>query len=215
MAPDGKNNTNSFERRKLMKNYGSDMTFNELYPEEYYSKRLKSQSEIDRAKIVANAIYELFKPTSVIDFGCGVAMELMHLKNKGVEVLGLDKSTYAKKHACINEVTIRDLGNPVVVEKKFDLCFAFDFIEHILPEQESVVIDNFISSSDVVLISSPWMVGDPLHFNEQPPEHWVEAFKNRGYVYDERATEHLKREMVGGRLWIVRNLQVFRKVADY
>lgn len=189
----------------------TDEEFNKLYPEEYYSKRLKNESEIRGAKIVTDAIFELFNPTSVIDIGCGVAMELFHFKNKGVIVKGLDRSIYAKKHACIEEVELWDLINPYSFNKRYDICMSFDFIEHISGDFESVVLSNLIKASDTVLISVPWKVGDPLHFNEQPQSHWIEAFNKLGYKYNHNDTEILKSNMVGGRMWIVRNLQVFNK----
>lgn len=189
----------------------SNIAFDKLYPEEYYSKRLKSSGEIGKAKIVADAIFNLFKPKSVVDFGCGVAMELAHLKKLGVEVLGIDKSQYAEKHACIDDFVVADLCEPIKIGRKFNLCLSFDFIEHPPKECEETILNNLVNSSDIILISSPWQVGDPLHFNEQPPQHWVEAFKKRGYLYDAWATHHLKKEMEGGRLWVVRNLQVFRR----
>lgn len=184
--------------------------FNRLYPEEYYSQRLKNPSEIARAKIVADAIYDCFLPQSVVDCGCGVAMELFHLKKRGVRVKGLDRSPHAKTHACIDEVERWDLAWLYPFKEKYDVCLCFDAIEHLEPEHERSVMNNLINASDNILISVPWDTGDPLHLNEQPPAYWVKRFHDFGYEYDENKTQHLKNTMSGGRLWVVRNLQVFK-----
>lgn len=192
----------------------NDEEFNRLYPEEYYSHRLKNPSEVRKAKIIADAIYYFFKPSSVVDLGCGVAMELYHLKERGIEVKGIDRSPYAKKHGCISEVETWDLGKSYPFSRRYDVGLCFDAIEHLEPEFEVIALDNLVNSSDNVLLAVPWKVGDPLHFNEQPPEYWVKQLGKLGYNYEAKGTEYLKNMMRGGRLWVVRNLQFFTARKD-
>ncbi|GAG78098.1 unnamed protein product [marine sediment metagenome] len=170
----------------------------------------RKRSEIRRAKIIADAIYDFFHPQSVIDCGCGVAMELSHLKSRGVRVKGLDKSPHAKTHGCISEIEQWDLKQHYPFNEKYDVCLCFDAIEHLYPEHEWAVLNNLINASDNVIISVPWGTGDPLHFNEQPPAYWVKQFDELGYQYDEAKTQYLKDMMRGGRLWVVRNVQFFK-----
>lgn len=184
--------------------------FDEVYREGYFTPRLQTGS-IHIDKIIADAIFDVLKPASVVDCGCAVATELYWLKKQGVEVKGLDASTYAIKHSLIEEIEQWDLRRKYQFKRRYDVCLSFDVIEHIPPEYEHVMLDNLVSASDTVLISVPWMVGDILHENEQPPEYWMFRFHHLGYSFDVGLTLDLKMVMQGGKGWVVKNLQAFRR----
>ena len=192
----------------------TDEKFDVMYPEEYYSERLCGHDEVRGAIVIANEIYKYFSPKSVVDIGCGVAMELFNFKKLGVKVLGIDRSNFAKKHAFINEFEVWDLRNSYNFREKFDVCISFDFIEHVEPEYENIVLDNIVNSSDIAIISVPYPSGDPLHYNEQPREYWIEAFKRRDYYYDSMATTVLKEKTLGSRYWAPQYMQVFRRIKN-
>lgn len=191
----------------------NDRPFDEVYPENYYTPRLQAGS-MRKDKIIADAIYDILEPSSVVDCGCAVATELYWLKQRGVEVKGLDASSYAIKHSLIDEIEQWDLRRKYPFKRRYDICMCFDTIEHIPPKYESIILENLVSASDTVLISVPWMIGDKLHGNEQPPEYWMFRFHTLGYPFDVGLTLDLKMAMRGGKGWVVKNLQVFKKVKE-
>lgn len=184
--------------------------FDVVYPENYYVKRLRPE-ELRKARAMAEAIYTLLRPTTVVEWGCAIAAELHYLELLGVKVKGLDASTYAVQHGLV-EVEQADLRKPYSYGKKYDICICFETIEHIRQEYEAVVLKNLVSASDIVLISVPWKVGGLHHVNEQPPEYWVGRFRKLGYYFDDKMTQKLKTEVRGGKGWIIKNLQVFRRM---
>ena len=186
--------------------------FDNLYTEEYYSNRLKTSSDITSSKVIAEAIIEYFNPRSVIDLGCGVAMELSHLENRGIVVKGIDKSSYAKKHACISNVDLWDLSTEYIPRQRYDVALCFDCVEHISPKFEDVILENIIRCSDIAMISIPYGTNDVLHLNEQPHDYWIKAFQRKGYYFDQEATSRIKTKIINTRYWVERNLQIFRKI---
>ena len=142
---------------------------------------------LSSAKIVLPMVWQIFKPKSVVDIGCGVGNWLKVWRDdlgvtdiQGVEgpyisnsVLQIDKSS----------VLLTDLKNGVDLGRKFDMAMSLEVAEH-LPETSAVkFVDTLVSLSDIILFSAsvPGQVGT-YHINEQYPEYWARKFALRGYV---------------------------------
>jgi len=185
-------------------------TYDDVYDEPYFTMRLKPDW-ISGAEGIAKGILDVLHPKSVVDCGCALGTEIAYLERHGVKVKGLDGGSWAIKHRQTDKVEQWDLRVPYPWKQKWDVCTCFETIEHINAKFEDVLLTNLTNASDVVAISVPYQVGGRHHMNEQPPEHWVDKFKQLGYEYDGSTTERLKRAMRGGKGWVVGRLQLFRK----
>ncbi|TVR38704.1 MAG: methyltransferase domain-containing protein [Cryomorphaceae bacterium] len=132
-------------------------------------------------------LMELFKPNSVVDFGCGIGTFLRVFNEQGIEdVLGLDGSwvNREKLRKNISESSFRecDLGAPVNLNKKYDLAISFEVGEHIHPDCAETFVNNIVQSSDTVVFGAaiPFQ-GGQNHLNEQWPSYWAELFAKHGY----------------------------------
>lgn len=139
------------------------------------------------AKQIVPLLTALFKPTSVLDVGCGIGTWLKVFEDAGnIEILGIDGVYVDKSMLKISEDKFihADLQLPFDLKKKFDLGLCLEVAEH-LPEK---TIDNLISSltkhCDTLLFSAAIPnQGGQNHLNEQWPEYWEKKFRDYGYMF--------------------------------
>jgi SAM-dependent methyltransferase len=137
------------------------------------------------ASIVIPRVLSLCNPKSVADFGCGVGTWVRALLDIGVsDVTGID-GNYVRDDLLVipSERFVRaDIGQPVDLNRKFDLAISMEVAEHLPREKASVFIDTLTKHSGIVLFSAavPGQ-GGTYHVNEQWPEYWNELFSARGY----------------------------------
>lgn len=142
----------------------------------------------------AALVIELVRPTTVIDFGCGIGSTLEQFVEMGLIAMGIEASSAAiraSKHR--NLIKQQDLRRQFDLGRRFDLAWCFEVAEHIHPKYVEVFIDNLCRHSDVVTLSAaPPGQGGEGHFNEQPQAYWVSKFSRRGYNLQEQWTLALR-----------------------
>lgn len=144
-------------------------------------------------KTLAKTI-EMFNPQSVLDLGCGTGRSLDYFLERGIETLGVEGSSLAISKSRHPELIQQiDFNQELNLQRTFDLVWCFEVVEHIHPEFVHNLMKTFSNHADRVVISAarPGQGGEG-HFNEQPPEYWIEKFNGYGYNYDEPGTEQLR-----------------------
>ena len=137
---------------------------------------------------------EMFNPRSVLDLGCGTGRSLDYFVENGIDVRGIEGSAMAISKANHPELIQQiDFNEEVNLNRKFDLVWCYEVVEHIHPKFVHNLMKTFSNHADRVVISAarPGQGGEG-HFNEQPPEYWIEKFKGHGYEYDDAKTERLR-----------------------
>lgn len=157
----------------------------------------------------------VFKPSSIIDIGCGEGHALKWFKDNGIEdILGVEGSTKALESSPVKDrIMIHDFTEGTYrPNRSFDLAWSCEFVEHV----EEKFIGNFMTtfnSAPVVAMtySEPkWSEGGHHHVNCQPQSYWNDVFEFCGYHWMEEYSMHL-RSMASAR-WIKPTLSVYRKV---
>jgi FkbM family methyltransferase len=134
-----------------------------------------------------------FHPRSVLDLGCGTGKTLDYLLAQGLDAQGTEGSAMAISRARHPErIRRHDLQKPLDLGRRFDLLWCFEVAEHIRPAKVDVLLDTIALHSDLVVLSAarPGQGGDG-HFNEQPPEYWIERMGRHGYRLLREETERL------------------------
>lgn len=148
------------------------------YTQEYYQKHLAGS--LSSANIILNVLSAFYKPSTVIDFGCGsgawlkVAKEIFHSK-----VLGVDQHSFLDTDMLIlpDEYLAHNLEMPLHIGYKFDLAISVEVAEHIAEEFADTFIGSLCNHSDVVLFSAALpMQGGTGHINEKPCSYWTKKF---------------------------------------
>ena len=147
-----------------------------------------------RPVAVLESILERFKPTSVLDVGCGTGGSLSFFVEKGLDAMGVEGSALAiSKNRNSERVRRHDLEIPLDLGRRFELVWSFEVAEHLRPEKAETFLDTLTRHSDLVVMSAaPKGQGGDGHFNEQPPEYWIGLMDGRGYRLLQEETERLR-----------------------
>lgn len=138
------------------------------------------------AQAMVPLLYETFKPSSVVDFGCGVGNWLKVWKESTPvkDLLGIEGPYIKKELYKIPEemIMLTDLKNKVELGRKFDLVISLEVAEHLPHESAETFVSSLVAAGDVVVFSAAikGQLGT-YHINEQYPEYWAAIFKKFGY----------------------------------
>ena len=143
-------------------------------------------------KIIDRTI-ELFNPKSILDLGCGTGKSLDYFISKGMAAVGIEGSTLAIRKAKNPKAILKyNLNRELNLNKRFDLIWSFEFVEHIHPKYVDNLLKSFSNHSNKVVMSAarPGQGGDG-HFNEQLETYWIKQFEKYGYRLNIDKTEEL------------------------
>jgi hypothetical protein len=158
------------------------------YSAAFFAQNVKSS--LPSALVVLKLLFTLYKPKTVVDFGCGSGAWLTVAHGLGAENLyGFDGSWVNPRELTSNHINFTSVDfekeTPPVTHKS-DLAISVEVIEHISSARSDCFLDALCSSSDVIVFSAaiPYQ-GGTHHVNEQPQSHWITRFACRGYdVFD-------------------------------
>jgi 2-polyprenyl-3-methyl-5-hydroxy-6-metoxy-1,4-benzoquinol methylase len=174
-----------FELEKLRMRLKKDSTFN--------TEDVLFMCSLFPKKILDQVIAEI-QPKSVLDVGSGTGVSLAYLIENGMKATGVENSDIAIEKSPVKEHIIKhNLNNVLQLNKKFDLVWCFEVIEHIHPDYEANFLQTLVNHADRIVLSAarPGQGGHG-HFNEQEPAYWIKRFADLGYTYEEDFSNRLK-----------------------
>lgn len=138
------------------------------------------------AQTILPIVFELIRPSSVVDVGCGVGTWLAAAQQLGIKkCLGLDGPYVSAEMLQIDKENFRpaDLNEELPAWGRFDLAICLEVAEH-LPEQTApTLVRSLTALAPAVLFSAaiPGQNGTG-HINEQWQDYWVRLFEKFNYV---------------------------------
>jgi SAM-dependent methyltransferase len=137
------------------------------------------------ASQVLPVLFEVFKPQSILDVGCGLGNWIEVAKKMGVpEVIGVDGDYVNRSLLKIEaaEFVERDLKQPFDLNRKFDVSICLEVAEHLPASSADGLIQSLTKHSDVILFSAALPgQGGQNHINEQWPSYWQTYFAKYGF----------------------------------
>jgi len=137
------------------------------------------------AEQVLPVLFEIYKPQSILDVGCGLGNWIQVAKNMGVnDIKGVDGAYVNKSLLKINpdEFVEKNLTEPFDLGRKFDLTICLEVAEHLPAASADVLIQTLTNHADVILFSAALPgQGGQNHVNEQWPEYWQKIFLKYGF----------------------------------
>ena len=141
--------------------------------------------------IIVPVLYDVLKPESVVDVGCGIGTFLHAFKKCGAgEVRGYDGPWADKdklsQYIDLSDFHTVDLNKPIITDKQFDLAISLEVAEHLSPESADNIVQSLVSLSKTIVFSAavPFQ-GGQNHLNENYIDYWQEKFAKHDYiVYD-------------------------------
>ena len=155
------------------------------YNPKFYRELASAQ---ESAREVLPLVFEVVKPASVIDIGCGTGNWLAIAHELGVsEILGVDGPWVSGQLAIPGEKFLQhDLATPLKRDRRFDLALSLEVAEHLPASAARIFVQSLCNAADVVIFSAaiPGQ-GGRRHVNEQWPAYWAKLFAEFGYqCYD-------------------------------
>jgi SAM-dependent methyltransferase len=148
----------------------------------YASQRDGSARSAER---VLPLVFDLVRPSSVVDLGCGTGAWLAVARSLGAgKILGIDGDWVPPESLLIPPGCFQgsDLAQPLGLEQRFDLAMCLEVAEHLDANSADGLIENLCTLADVVLFSAaiPGQ-GGTGHLNEQWPPYWRKRFARYGF----------------------------------
>lgn len=166
------------------------------------------------ARVIVPRLRTLFRPSSVLDVGCGTGAFLAEFARCGVsECVGVDGEYVPIEHLMIRPDQFRsaDLTASLDLGRRFDLVISLEVAEHLPESAARDFVRSLARHGDVVVFSAsiPGQYGRH-HVNEQWPSYWARLFEAEGFaVYDGLRQEIWGRTEVSW--WYRQNLLVFAR----
>lgn len=137
------------------------------------------------AKSVVPIVYDIFKPKTVIDIGCGVGAWTSVFKNDfSCEVVGMDGDYVNPDQLLIPRENFMswDLNKTLPKIEKKELAICLEVAEHLSETRANSFIHELTLYSDVVLFSAaiPGQ-GGTHHYNEQHLKYWISLFEQNDF----------------------------------
>ncbi len=141
------------------------------------------------------AVVYRFRPDSLLDCGCGTGKSLDFFLSEGIAAVGIEGSTLARAKALHPEkIILKDLRKAVDLGTRFDVVWCFEVVEHLPAQFAETLVRTMVTHAGTVVLSAarPGQGGE-CHFNEQPPEYWIEKFGHFDFALDNASTSALQR----------------------
>jgi 2-polyprenyl-3-methyl-5-hydroxy-6-metoxy-1,4-benzoquinol methylase len=127
-------------------------------------------------------IFKNLNIKSFVDIGCGPGGVVNHIKNKfGIEVLGIDgDNQLIRENEELFHIHDYNLG-PMVLDKKFDLGWCVEFVEHVPMENQKNYFETFRNIKYLFMTFAPEDKAGYNHVNCQNEEYWINALKKLNF----------------------------------
>lgn len=159
------------------------------YGENFYDGQMDGSLRSGRK--YAQFITSIYKPTSVVDLGCGRGTWLKAFKEIcAQQLMGLDGDWNSQDKMIDQSITFQsvDLNQPVVLpnNQRFDLAISLEVAEHLESASAKTFVNSITQLSDVIIFGAAYTAqGGTNHINEQPHTYWAKFFYENNYVvYD-------------------------------
>lgn len=189
----------------------------DIYSPKYYQTMVEPYAR-KSAPQIARSIVETFHPQTVIDVGCGSGALLVELRKLGIRrLLGLDCADAGLDIARARSLDVRKFditADRWTSAARFDVAVSMETAEHLPASAADRYVELLCLLAPVVIFTAAHPgQGGIGHFNEQPPEYWMELFKTHGFRLVEKTTADWQTvwAAAGVANFYTRNLMVFQR----
>jgi SAM-dependent methyltransferase len=159
-------------------------TMKDLYSHEFYDQI--ERGTLESARSMLRILFDLYRPESVVDFGCGRGAWLAAARMLGSRRLtGLDGDWVEREellHPDIDFIPTDFSAAADAAPGTFDLCISVEVAEHIEETHADDFVQRLCDSSPIVMFGAavPGQ-GGVNHVNEQWQSYWARKFEMAGY----------------------------------
>jgi len=162
------------------------------------------------------------KPTSVLEFGCGLGFYSNYFSSKGaatvhaIEPEKMDSRMFSEERDCIQfefDITKDDIPEKIN-NREYDLVFSMEVMEHIDRKYHDDIFDFLCEKSNKFIVFSAARMGQfgHGHIACRNQEDWRSEFPKRGFKFNPEMTEKIRKASNEINVNHKRNVQVFEKI---
>ena len=133
-----------------------------------------------------------FSAQTYLDVGCGPGGMVQLAEEIGLDVLGIDGdhtlTRYDESKFIIHDFTT----GPVNLDKKYDIGWSVEFVEHVYEEYIPNYITSFQACKVFVMTYAPPGWEGRHHVKLQEEDYWIEVMRQYGFVVDRELTTTLR-----------------------
>jgi len=136
-----------------------------------------------RAPIICSAIKKVFKPTSVVDFGCSIGDLVKGFNDISVPAIGFDlcKELFEWSHY-ETPIIVQDITQPLPTFSRFDLALCLEVLRFIPDDKLDGLLSNLSSHSTRVIIG----------YGGDRKNHIVKELTDYGFVQSKDEMDQLR-----------------------
>jgi SAM-dependent methyltransferase len=183
-------------KRQVVAAFEKDARHDDIYDDAYYGKFVEPTMRIS-ADAIADSVAKTFAPASVVDVGCGTGVLLDALRDRGINVSGLELADAAIARCRRRGLDVRkfDIEQETPPPVRADVVVSTEVAEHLPASCADRFVDLLVGIADTVVLTAatPGLVGTD-HVNEQPNEYWIAKFEARGRWFDESLSHRWRAE---------------------
>ena len=148
-------------------------------------------------KATAQFIQEIYKPRRVVQFGCEKGYLLSDLTELGIEVVGVDSSSYARSHGAVESwgavkiipaLPTEQLQNPFDLALALGLVYTLNLTDAMqcirtmerIAHRAFITLAAYDTEEDLRLFRKWTLLGTTILKKDE----WVEVLKHCGYTGD-------------------------------
>lgn len=154
------------------------------YDDDFYAEG--DAHALRSARRLVPEVLRLLPVRSVVDVGCGLGAWLsVFVEHGALDVLGVDGAhvRQAALHIGRERFLARDLGEPLTLDRRFELAMSVEVAEHLPAVRASGFVADLCRAAPAVLFSAAVpSQGGVHHVNEQWPDYWALRFAAHGYT---------------------------------
>lgn len=161
----------------------NDKDLSKKYKTGFYASL--TDGSVRSASIILSRLFDIYKPQSVADFGCGHGAWLQAAGQLGCKQLQGFDGTWVKPDNILNpgiRFTPINMEDRITLEYKYDLAISVEVAEHLSESRARTFVEDICKASDIVIFSAAIPEqGGTNHINEQWQSYWVNLFKEKDY----------------------------------
>lgn len=162
---------------------------------------------------LAHFILEKFKPSSILDFGCGKGHYIDFYRDNQVKVAHGIEPVISDSQKCIFNIDITADYDKSLLSDKYDVVQTIEVLEHIKREDHPIVFDFLVQYAARYICFSAARPGQEGHGHIacRDEEDWRQELTSRGWVFDKELTDQARKACNVVNINHRRNVQIFRK----
>jgi len=187
-----------------------------MYGDRFFRRRVKKYHA--REYEIGTALYDLLKPTSVMDVGCALGSYLCAMQDRGAAVDGIEPYRDAAAPYIPDQIAPHIAAASAADDlswwpRKYDLVLCIEVAEHIDRQYSQQLCRNLCGLSKSRILMTAAGPGQPGvgHVCLEFPSYWRRLMRASGGRYDAETTRRVSDMLaaLGDPLRLRKNLMVF------